>query len=304
MSANSWVKFLSVITLIVVFYVSFKTPAAEQQFQQKLLSQPPSNEFYENFEETEKVNELFQGDFSRWHQLTNQNNELKIFKNPTKNCLTDPVSCTTNVNQNHISLSQDIKRRGKTALKLMGQPSINQFGRKSAIGLRRHGLNIKQGDEIYLSGWFYLTGDLDNQRTNTQEFTFLGLRSGNSSWRYRKEPGRFFLLERNNYLASDLSYWIPRPDTYRQSVLEEVALPFNKWVQVKIYLKASAGDDGLVEIWQDNKKVLFHPGPTIPENKTVLSILEVGILNHRDSENQQVLYLDELRLSDKPIFKR
>jgi len=303
MSANAWVKILSFLVLFGVFYFSFKTPLDQQQFEQKLLSQPPSNQFSETFEGIDRVSDLFSTDLSRWHQITNQNNELKFLKNSTKNCLTSPVDCTTNANQNHISLSQEIKRRGKNALKLTAQAAANQPGRKSAIALRKHGLNLKQGDEVYITGWFYLEADKEKGTPNTQELTLLGLRSANSSWRYRKEPGRFFLLERNNYLASDLLYWIPRPDTYRQSVLEEVALPFNKWTQIKIYMKISAGDDGLVQIWQDNKKVLFHPGITIPENKTILSILEIGILNHRDPKNSQTLYLDELRVSDKPLFK-
>ena len=300
MSANSWVKLLSFLILFGVFYVSFKTPIDEQQFQQKLLSQPPSNVFEENFEDVEKVSELFTADFSGWHQISNQNNEFKFFKNPTKNCLTAPVDCTTNTNQNHISLSQEIRRRGKNALKLTVQPTANQFGRKASLSLRRQNLDFKQGDDIYMTGWFYLEGE---QKPNTQEFTFLGFRSADRSWRYRKEPGRFFLLERNNYLASDLLYWIPRPDTYRQSVLEEVAMPFNKWIQIQIHMKVSADDDGLVQIWQDDKKILHYPGATIPENKTILSILEIGILNHRDQKNSQTLYLDELRISNKPLFK-
>ena len=85
--------------------------------------------------------------------------------------------------------------------------------------------------------------------------------------------------------------------------MEETEFPINKWTRVRVHIKLSPEDkDGLVEVWQDNKKILYYPGKTLPEEKTVYSILELGILKHFDVDNGQTLYIDDIQIQDQDFF--
>jgi len=303
MSANSWVKFITFGTLGTIIYITLSQTPDQEAFQQLLLTQPSVNKFTENFEDFEDPSELFAADFSGWHQIGLQKNELKFFRNPTNNCLIVSEDCLTSAFANNIALERRIKYRGKQALKLTAGPSQNGFGRKSVMSIRRHLFDFGNEDDLYFSGWFYLDGDEKTFEPDTRNLAFMGMRSANRSWRYRKEPGRFLFFDRNNYIASDLFFWLPKPEPYKQEILQEVSLPFKRWTNVRAHIKFSPGLDGLIEIWQDGEKVLYRKGQTIPESKTVYSILELGILQHQDPQNQQTIYLDDIQVDDKPFFK-
>ncbi len=301
MSGKKFFKLLFFALLGGLIYYTFSTPATIQEFNTLKLSQPSENKFSEGFEEIDRVEDLFPPDFSRWHQLTLQNNEVRLLKNPTKSCFVVPSECFMAPGKSKIEISTEQRKRGQQSLKFTVPPTQLSFGRKTAAGIRRHLFDFDEGEDLYFSGWFYLEGE---QKPFTKNLMFWGIRAENSSWRYRKEPGRFFFFDRNNYIASDLFYWLPKPEAYKQTVLDEVNLPFNQWVNLRFHIKFSTDNrKGLVEVWQDNKKILYFPGQTLPQEQTKYSILELGILNHEDPHNQQTLYIDDIRISDKPIFK-
>ena len=301
MSANRIVKWLTFIAIGAILYVTFGKSPSQKAFEAQLLKQPLVNKFSENFEKYDNVQELFKYDFSRWHQMTLQENDLMVIRNPIKNCIISDVECIPE-KENSISLDRKIRYRGKQALKLEASATETVLGKKSATGIRRHLFDFKEGDDFYFSGRFYVATDESEQTPTLRNLIFMGLRSAPSSWRYRKEPGRFLLFDNRSYIASDLLYWLPKPELYAQDILEEVEFPTNKWVRIRVRMKLSADDDGLIEVWQDNKKVLYYPGKTMPESRTVYSILELGILKHFDTENGQTIYLDDIQVQDKDFF--
>ena len=301
MTANSLVKYTTFAVIGGLIYYALSTPINLKEFERQSLSQPTVNQFSEDFEKINDVQDLFASDFSRWHQLSLQNNEIKLLKNPTKNCFIDAEECV--MTDNRIEISPKKKRRGKQSLKFTAQSTLQSLGRESKIGIRRHLFRFGEGSDFYFSTWLYLEDETESKSKNSQNLKFMGLRSAASSWRYRKEPGRFLLFDRNNYIASDLLYWLPKPEVYKQEILEEVSVPLNKWVNIRMHIHLSNSKEGLVQVWQDEDKILYYPGQTLPKGDTIYSLLELGILGHQDSDDTQVLYLDEIKVSDEPFFK-
>jgi len=302
MSANRIVKWLTFLTIGVILYVTFGKSPSQKNFEAQLIKQPLINKFSENFEKYESVQDMFKLDFSRWHQMTLQENDLKVIRNPIKDCIISDIECYPE-SENSISLDRQNRYRGKQSLKLHVSPTDTTLGKKSAIGIRRHLFDFKDGDDIYFSGRFYVESEEGNKKPTLRNLIFMGFRAAPSSWRYRKEPGRFLLFDQRSYIASDLLYWLPKPEIYNQQVLEEVDFPLNKWVRVRVHIKlATNNEEGLVEVWQDNKKVLYYPGKTIPESRTVYSILELGILKHFDVDNGQTIYIDDIQVQDQAFF--
>lgn len=305
MTANTWIKFITFSTIGILLYFTFSTPPSLKEFEYKKLSQPVTNEFSEDFEDIYSTQELFPDDFSRWHQITLQNNELKILQKPVKNCFINWFECVTTPEKNHLEITNEKSRRGDQSLKLTAKPTKLSFGQNSSLAIRRHLFDFGEGDDVYFSGWFYLENDLPVGSSRfTKGLAFAGLRSESVSWRYRTEPGRFLLFSHNNNIASDLLFWLPKPEIYEQAILEEVSVPFNRWVNIRFHLKLSNSKElGLVQVWQDNKKILYKKGQTLPESGTTYSILELGITKHEDPRNSQTIYLDEIEISDEPFFK-
>ncbi len=87
---------------------------------------------------------------------------------------------------------------------------------------------------------------------------------------------------------------------FRQSPTSQVRLPKKAWVQVRVHYRLSASE-GLIEIYQDGQKVLESNGPTLPFPSAIYNSLEIGISAHSDENGPCTLYVDDVRVSDRPF---
>lgn len=85
---------------------------------------------------------------------------------------------------------------------------------------------------------------------------------------------------------------------FRQPAEKAIAFPSDRWVKVRLHLKL-APQHGMIELWQDDQKVLETSGPTLPFRSAIYNSLEVGISAHSTDVGDSVLFVDDLRISDR-----
>lgn len=73
-----------------------------------------------------------------------------------------------------------------------------------------------------------------------------------------------------------------------------VYVPLQEWFTVKVHLKLSEDDTGIIELWQDNTLLISENGINLPMPNAILNIVEVGI---SASSEATFLYIDNLRIS-------
>lgn len=81
--------------------------------------------------------------------------------------------------------------------------------------------------------------------------------------------------------------------TYQNTSSRQI--PMNEWFTVKLHLKYSNANDGVIALWIDDELVLDTSGITLPTALSVQNILEVGVTATSDG---CVMYMDDLRISD------
>jgi hypothetical protein len=221
--------------------------------------------FADGFEHAADLAALFPADGGRWHAAQRQ-----------------PDSGV-------VELSPAIVRSGTTALKLYAPAYDGRTASKSDVV--RGGLRFVKGDHVWSTAWYHLVGGTDA--------THLFLWDLEASDKYQS-PGRRLYLQAGERLASDLGKWEFGGPTFRQPPGGGVAFPKDRWVRVRVHLFLSDGPDGLMEVWQDDVMVLNGSGQTLPTAKTVYDRLQVGITANGNRRDAQVLYVDDVRISNRP----
>lgn len=77
-----------------------------------------------------------------------------------------------------------------------------------------------------------------------------------------------------------------------------IEVPQNQWFKVKVHLKFSNTDNGLIELWQDGVQLMSMAGINLPTANAIQNILEVGI---SASQEPTVLLMDDMRISNTPF---
>lgn len=78
----------------------------------------------------------------------------------------------------------------------------------------------------------------------------------------------------------------------------ETAVPQNEWFDVKVHLKYSNEDDGVIEVWQDGSLVISETGLNLPTANSIQDKLEVGVTA---SLIGCELLMDNIRISETPF---
>ena len=255
---QGFVKIFICVGLIWVFYALFHESQDSKQMKQLIQTHLPESSFKDGFEHEEGFLDLFPQNFSRWHEISLKNK---------KYCLIRPASCEA---QNQITLEKNVVQEGQKSLRFHPKSQTN-------ASIRKQGLAFKKGDNVYFSGWFHLT---QKAGESTSGLTFWALRSSAKNFRYQGEPGRTLTLDQDQNIISPLIKWIPPMPTFMQSSLQKIPFPTNQWTHVRVHLRLSEGDDGLMQVWQDQQKIISQTGPTLPQADTVYSILELGVLEN------------------------
>jgi hypothetical protein len=73
-------------------------------------------------------------------------------------------------------------------------------------------------------------------------------------------------------------------------------------VRLRVHLLLSEKADGVMEVWQDETKIIDAYGQTLPTVKTIYDRLEVGLTANGSTEHAHTLYVDDVSISNRPLW--
>lgn len=185
---------------------------------------------------------------------------------------------------NRVEPSKEMVHSGKQALKCVcAAKTSSMITTKSSLSSSL--LYFTQGDDFWFTAWFYVAG-------NARPHTLMDLES---TW-IKQHPGMRIVLLEDGRLAAELK-WGRKP-MYRQPKGREATFPVERWVRVKLHLRLSAENDGLVELWQDDEQLIRETGQTLPLPTSVYDNLEVGISAHSFGGDAATLFVDDIEVAD------
>jgi hypothetical protein len=234
---------------------------------------PVTRTFREDFEGAATVEDLFTA--ARWH--TNNVDQKRAGQRDNYYA-----------QGNRVTLSRDVVHTGKAALRLYAVPSSRDVSKAS---ISKGIMYFKKGDDVYFSGWFFFEDTPSIY--DAGGFTLFDLEST-----FMKSVGLRTIFRINDSLTFELE--LPKTQ-FRQDRGSEVSFPTRRWVHIETHAVLS-DEAGLVEIWQDGRKVLEKKGRTLPLADTVYDRFEIGITAiAQGSKYEKVLYVDDVAISDSPI---
>jgi hypothetical protein len=74
-----------------------------------------------------------------------------------------------------------------------------------------------------------------------------------------------------------------------------MTVPENQWFKLKVHLKYSNENNGIIELWQDETQIISATGINLPTSNSIQNILEVGVTA---SSEGCVLLFDNMRISE------
>jgi hypothetical protein len=230
----------------------------------------PPFHFSDGFENATSITNLFPRDFSRWHGAQREANPK--------------------TGSNSVELATNIVHSGTNSMRFVAVPYDGHTASKADIELER--LAFGKGHQVWFSGWYYLVGGTDASLVFLWDL---------ETTQHHNSPGRRLYLQGGEWLASDLGkWWTGR--TFRQAKGQEIVFPKDQWVRLRVHLILSEGNDGLMEVWQNDSKVLEAKGKTLPTGHSVYNRLQVGITANGGERFTNTLYLDDIEISNEPLW--
>ncbi|MFZ4764770.1 MAG: heparin lyase I family protein [Roseimicrobium sp.] len=222
--------------------------------------------FRDGFENAGTFLDLYPKDLSRWHgwQLV-------------------PEGSTN-------ELTTEVVHSGRQALKCFASVKRNDVTSKADV--LREQLHFIKGDHVWSECWFLLKGG------TSAENVFLWDLESSIKW---QSPGRRVYLEQGDVIASDLGKWFSS-SVFRQPPDRALRFPLDRWVRLRVHLFLSEESDGLMEVWQDDTKVIDAHGQTLPTAKTIYDRLEVGLTANGSTEHAHTLYVDDVSISNRALW--
>lgn len=224
--------------------------------------------FRDGFEGAAKTEDLLNGNNQRWQGMESQGGA-----GPTASSVT---------------LSSERSHSGTTALKCFAGPFDGK--KASEADIEREGLRFVKGDDVWFSGWYWLEGNTEGSTVFLWDL---------ESTAMRNTPGRRLYLQNGEMIASDLGKWWTMKKF--RAVHGAPKFPKDRWVEVKIHLHLSDGEDGRMQVWQDGVKVLDETGKTLPRSRTVYDRMQVGLTANNGRKQPQTLFVDDVVLSNRPL---
>jgi hypothetical protein len=145
---------------------------------------------------------------------------------------------------------------------------------------------FKNGDDFWFEAYYFVEGARPMTLMDL-ECEFLEFHSGM----------RLCIFE-DGELGAELKA-LDKPK-FRQSESLGLSFPLGRWVHIKAHW-GLATSDGVIEIWQDNVKVLDTRGMTLPFRSAIYNSLEIGISAHSFGDKDCTLYVDDVRISPTPL---
>lgn len=189
---------------------------------------------------------------------------------------------------NRIEPSGEVVHGGKTALKAVSvSPSRGMITAKASLSTEL--LHFVKGDDVWASIWCYVPIGSGMPATVMDIET---------TW-MNEHPGIRIFITDGKYVAVQLKSG--NSPYYRQPKGKEVRFPAGQWVHLKMHLKLSEIDDGVIKLWQDGQKLIDTHGQTLVLAHTIYNSFEIGISAYNEQGKSATLYVDDVSISDQPI---
>jgi len=147
-------------------------------------------------------------------------------------------------------------------------------------------LHFTKGDDVWFSGWFLIRAG--------HPLTLMDLES---TW-IAEGPGPRLIIE-HGCLAVELK-WADKP-LYRQPESRRLPVPRGKWFRLRVHYVLSEAEDGVIEVWQDDQRIISAAGRNLPLADAILNRLEIGITA---TQEQATVLVDDLEIGAKPARDR
>lgn len=241
--------------------------------------------FSDDFEGADRVNDLI-GPERGWTNFTLQSPGAPTVEdyNRVRHAILDG---TGDFVDNRIDPSPLNVHGGTRALRAFAAaPTADMVCSKASLSTLL--LHFRQGDDVWFRAWFLL-------ETGVPFCTLMDLESTFA----KNHPGMRIRLKEMR-LDIEQAKWVSG-SVYRQAETAPVMFPAGQWVQVKLHLRLSAGGDGIIALWQDNRPVLAADAQTLPFEGAVYDSMEVGLSALALTDHPAVLYVDDIIISHKPF---
>ncbi|MEY4484866.1 MAG: hypothetical protein RL693_2318 [Verrucomicrobiota bacterium] len=189
---------------------------------------------------------------------------------------------------NRIEPSGEVVHGGKTAVKAVSvSPNRGMVTAKASLSTEL--LHFVKGDDVWASLWCYVPAGSGMPATVLDlEMTWIS-----------EHPGMRIFITDGKYMALQLKS--ANHPYFRQPNGKEVRFPTGQWVHLKLHLKLSEKDDGIIELWQDGQKLIDTHGQTLVLAHTIYNSFEIGISAYNEQGKYATLYVDDVSISDQPL---
>lgn len=241
---------------------------------------PTKNSYIDNFDTATSFEGLFVTSLTDidlfWTSFTLQSPLAPLVEDyvALRKCILDGT-CT--FKDNKIELAPDPTNGANQTLKFTSVAhSIDMVTAKASISSQLH--YFIQGSDLWFEADYYIESGVP--------FSIVDFESGY----FEESPGprvvlRNGQLEIENKFGAKLNY----------ENQTEITIPSNQWFTVKVHLKYSAKEDGVIELWQDGQQLISATGITFPLSNAIIDRFEFGVTATPEG---CIMYVDNMRVSD------
>lgn len=178
---------------------------------------------------------------------------------------------------NRIDIVSDNTHSGRHAIRFYSAQPTGRRPTKTYI--EKDNMFFTQGDDLWMSAWYFFEKGVASTIVDFE-----------TRW-LKTAPGPRIFIRSDKFVTYELKF-MDKPVVVQRST----PLPMKKWFELKIHLKLSSGEDGVIEIWQDDTKIIDAKGRTLPTSDSVLNIFEIGVTA---TDQETVLLLDDVVISNQ-----
>lgn len=245
------------------------------------LLYPTKNDFLEDFEGYANFVDMFPSSVADtqliWTGFTVQSPEY-----PTVSDYVALRQCILNggcgFSDNKLELAPDPTNPANTTLKCTAvAPTKKMVTSKASFETNRP--FFREGDDMYYEARYFIESGAPYTLVDFENPYFQG------------SPGpRIFLQDLipgiENKFAAKIKYY---------PALQN-AVPVGQWFTLKVHLKFSSLENGILEIWLNGVQTLTATGVNLPLPNSVQASMEIGI---SAAQERTVVYVDDVRMSDE-----
>lgn len=231
-------------------------------------------EFHTDFEESTSLND-FSNDWNVQLQEPDGNTDFVV---------EESAVCS---GENRIELQSDESRSGSQVVRCTASAS-GRWASKAAI--QKGGFFFEEDDDFWVAFSLFVEGD-----DNLQNLFLFDL----ETTQLKGAPGRRLMCSGGDAFLKVESK-SSGPD-FSQKHSDRTALPKGQWVRIVLHIHLAHDENGVVELWQDGKRILYGKGQTLPKPNIVYDRVQFGIT--ASGTHSGSLVIDDVMISDDEIAR-